>query len=60
MKTLGTLLAVVAEWTTIAIFGPHDIAGPFLAMIFTIVIVVSAAILRVALKREPYLSVTGD
>jgi hypothetical protein len=58
-NVLGTLFAVAAAWTTIALFGPHDIAGALFGIIFTVVIVVTALILNVALKREPFISLTS-
>lgn len=55
----GALWAVIALWTAISILGPRDIAGPFFGVIFTVIVIVTAMILSVALKREPFTTVTG-
>ncbi len=60
MRTVfATLWTVIAVWVVIDRFGPQDIAGPMLSMIFTVIIIATAAILNIALKREPFTSVTG-
>ncbi len=57
--TFGTVLAVMAVWTTIGLYGPRDAAGLVFATVSAMVIVVGASILRAALTREPFVSVTG-
>ena len=56
---LATLWTVIAVWAVIDRLGPHDMAGPMFSMIFTVIIVATAAILNIALKREPFTTVTG-
>lgn len=55
----ATLWTVIAVWAVIDRFGPDDMAGPMFSMIFTVIIVATAAILNIALKREPFTTVTG-
>ena len=55
----ATLWTVIAVWVVIDRLGPQDIAGPMFSMIFTVIIIATAAILNIALKREPFTSVTG-
>ena len=63
-RLFATLLAVagtsIAVWTGIAYLGPRDIAGPLFGAIFTVIIIATAIVLNVSLKRELFTSIRAS